>query len=291
MLASETRSFQLWSSSDCSAVPSTVQAYSLNITSIPVGPLYFLAAWGTGGSMPLTSTLNAPQGGVVANAAIVPAGTNGAISLFVTNETDIVVDVTGYYIATTGITGATGPAGPAGSAGPAGTPGTPGAPGLIGPQGPQGPQGVQGLTGPAGSGVTGFETIYNVSSQTVANEADITFDSHSFGSGITFTNGTSAITVNTGGLYLVTFGLTATPFNQFAIFINGALGAPYAIFGAGAGGTQPNGGTVIFNLSAGDVITIRNHTSGFAISLLATVGGTATNVNAFVTILKMADLN
>jgi hypothetical protein len=35
----------------------------------------------------------------VANAAIVPAGTNGAISVFATDATDLVIDVNGYFAA------------------------------------------------------------------------------------------------------------------------------------------------------------------------------------------------
>jgi len=33
----------------------------------------------------------------VANAAIVPAGTNGAISIFVTNPTHVILDINGYF--------------------------------------------------------------------------------------------------------------------------------------------------------------------------------------------------
>src|SRR5262249_52309961 len=46
---------------------------------------------------PLVSTLNAFTGTVTANAAIVPAGTNGSINVFVTNTTDVVIDVNGYF--------------------------------------------------------------------------------------------------------------------------------------------------------------------------------------------------
>jgi hypothetical protein len=120
------------------------------------GALVFLGRLGTGGSTPLTSTLNAPQGGVVANAAIVPAGTNGAISLFVTNDTDIIVDVTGYYIAITGVTGATAPAGPVGLTGSAGSTGATGA------TGPAGPQGATGLAGVAFQGTWNNSASYGL---------------------------------------------------------------------------------------------------------------------------------
>jgi hypothetical protein len=33
----------------------------------------------------------------VANAAIIPAGTNGAINVFVTNPTQVILDIDGYF--------------------------------------------------------------------------------------------------------------------------------------------------------------------------------------------------
>ncbi len=153
MASGETRSFQLWNGANCTGIPSTAQAYSVNVTVVPPGPLYYLSTWATGSAQPLVSTLNAPFGGVVANAAMIPAGTNGAVSIYVTNTTDVIVDVTGYYLATTGITGATGPDGPAG---PQGAPGPTGATGPAGATGPTGPIGVTGPAGPAGAtGSTG----------------------------------------------------------------------------------------------------------------------------------------
>jgi hypothetical protein len=45
----------------------------------------------------VVSTLNAPTGAVTANAAIVPAGTGGAIDLFATDNTDMAIDINGYF--------------------------------------------------------------------------------------------------------------------------------------------------------------------------------------------------
>jgi hypothetical protein len=47
--------------------------------------------------MPGVSTLNAPTGTIVANAALVPAGISGAISVFVTDATNLVIDIDGYF--------------------------------------------------------------------------------------------------------------------------------------------------------------------------------------------------
>jgi sugar lactone lactonase YvrE len=78
-------------------VPSTAQAYSLNYTVIPKEPLGFLTTFPTGQIQPGVSTLNAPTGSVTANAAIVPAGDNGDVSVFVTNDTELIIDINGYF--------------------------------------------------------------------------------------------------------------------------------------------------------------------------------------------------
>ena len=41
--------------------------------------------------------MNSLDGRVVANAAIVPAGTSGAVSVFVSDATDVLIDVSGYF--------------------------------------------------------------------------------------------------------------------------------------------------------------------------------------------------
>lgn len=98
MSAGETRNIPVPSSS-C-GIPATAQAYSLNFTVVPTGTLSYLSAWPTGQPRPLVSTLNSFEGAIVANAAIVPAGTNGAISVFVTDRTDVIIDINGYFDST-----------------------------------------------------------------------------------------------------------------------------------------------------------------------------------------------
>lgn len=82
--------------SNCS-IPATAKAYSLNVTVVPAGPLSYLTIWPTGQAQPLVSTLNSFEGKIVANAAIVPAGTNGSVSVYVTDRTDVIVDINGYF--------------------------------------------------------------------------------------------------------------------------------------------------------------------------------------------------
>ena len=78
-------------------VPSTARAYALNITVVPRGPLGYLTLWPAGQSQPFVSTLNSFDGRVVANAALVPGGSNAAVSVFVSNPADVIIDINGYF--------------------------------------------------------------------------------------------------------------------------------------------------------------------------------------------------
>jgi hypothetical protein len=85
-------------------IPGSAAAYSLNVTVVPPGPLGYLTMWPAGQTMPVLSTLNSVDGRVKANAAIVPAGQNGAISIFASNTTHVVLDIDGYFAPATGST-------------------------------------------------------------------------------------------------------------------------------------------------------------------------------------------
>ena len=74
-------------------------AYSLNVTVVPPGPLGYLTIWPTGEGQPTVSTLNSLDGRIKANAAIVPAGTSGAVSVYANNTTNVVLDINGYFAA------------------------------------------------------------------------------------------------------------------------------------------------------------------------------------------------
>jgi hypothetical protein len=86
-------------SSSC-GIPASAIAYSLNVTAqLPAsGILGALAIWPAGQPQPNVSTMNSyTPGGVVANAAIVPAGANGAISIWVSDTADVLFDINGYF--------------------------------------------------------------------------------------------------------------------------------------------------------------------------------------------------
>ena len=95
LAAGGTRSFTVPQSA-C-GIPSTAQAYSLNMTAVPPGPLEYLTVWPAGQTQPNVSTLNALQGQIAANAAIVPAGTNGAVNVYVSNASNVILDINGYF--------------------------------------------------------------------------------------------------------------------------------------------------------------------------------------------------
>ena len=89
------RSFPVQASS-CN-IPAAARAYSLNFTVVPHGPLGYITVWPAGQKQPLISTLNASTGAVTANAAIVSTGAAGQISIYASNDTDLVIDINGYF--------------------------------------------------------------------------------------------------------------------------------------------------------------------------------------------------
>jgi hypothetical protein len=96
LLANATRSFTI--AGQC-GIPSTAAAVSLNFAALNVGAPGDLRVFPAGGEIPLVSTLNyngnTPN---IANAAVVPLGTAGAITVQAdATSIDLVIDVNGYY--------------------------------------------------------------------------------------------------------------------------------------------------------------------------------------------------
>ena len=79
------------------SIPATAAAYSLNVTAVPASTLGYLSIWPTGEPLPLVSTLNSPDGRIKANAAIVPGGYQDAVSVYVTNTSQVIIDIDGYF--------------------------------------------------------------------------------------------------------------------------------------------------------------------------------------------------
>lgn len=78
-------------------VPSTAQVFSLNATAIPRTTLGYLQVWPSGQAQPEVSTLNATTGAITANALFAPAGTDGMVDVFANGDTDLVLDINGYF--------------------------------------------------------------------------------------------------------------------------------------------------------------------------------------------------
>ncbi len=86
----------------CGVIPSTAQAYSFNLTMVPAagGAVDYVSLWPAGSAQPFVSTLDDPQGLIVSNAAIVPAGSpSGGISVYNAgpSATDVILDMDGYF--------------------------------------------------------------------------------------------------------------------------------------------------------------------------------------------------
>jgi hypothetical protein len=127
-----------------------------------------------------------------------------------------------------------------------------------------------------------------LSDQVVPLETAVTFtDNGIITAGFTHGLGSADISVVNQGIYKVTFSVSGTQPNQFALFINGVAVAG-SIYGSGAG-TQQNTGQAILSLQAHDVLTLVNHTSAAAVTLAAAtpIGGTAPAVNASILIQQL----
>jgi hypothetical protein len=123
--------------------------------------------------------------------------------------------------------------------------------------------------------------------QTVAIEADVTFNKNGvLTAGITHALDAAGIVLVNAGDYKVTFSVSGTGVSQMALFVNGTTLVPGTIYGSGAG-TQQNTGLAIVTLAAGDVLTLRSHSSSAAVGLASVIGGTQANANASVAIEKL----
>jgi len=127
-----------------------------------------------------------------------------------------------------------------------------------------------------------------LSAQVVPLETAVNFSDNGVRTaGITHALGSSTIVIVTAGDYKVTFSVSGTEPNQFALFLNGVMVAG-TDYGSGAG-TQQNNGQAILSIGANDLLTLVNHTSAAAVSLAATppIGGTVAAVNASVLLQKL----
>ena len=78
------------------APSSQARAYVLNATVVPQGPLGYLTLWPDGQQRPLASTLNAIDGMITSNMAIVLTN-NGKIDAFASGLTQLILDISSYF--------------------------------------------------------------------------------------------------------------------------------------------------------------------------------------------------
>jgi hypothetical protein len=76
--------------------PFAAQAYVVNATVVPAGALNYLTLWPNGEAQPNVSTLNAGDGAITSNMAIVPNG-NGSIDAYSSNPTNLILDLSSYF--------------------------------------------------------------------------------------------------------------------------------------------------------------------------------------------------
>jgi hypothetical protein len=83
----------------CAGIPNQADAYSLNLTVTNTEGPGFIKAHPQGSAAPVVSSVNYTGAGqTVANAAIVPSGTSGGITVVAgVSGTDLIIDINGYY--------------------------------------------------------------------------------------------------------------------------------------------------------------------------------------------------
>jgi hypothetical protein len=78
------------------APPSAAQAYVFNATVVPVGGLGYLTLWPATEQQPKVSTLNAIDGAITSNMAIVP-NINGKTDAYASGITQLILDISSYF--------------------------------------------------------------------------------------------------------------------------------------------------------------------------------------------------
>ena len=80
-------------------IPAGAAAYSMNFTAMNPADNGYLTAYPTGTTRPTTATLSyLLNGPAFDNAAIVPAGTGGAIDVYVAASLHLIIDINGYFV-------------------------------------------------------------------------------------------------------------------------------------------------------------------------------------------------
>ena len=131
-------------------------------------------------------------------------------------------------------------------------------------------------------------TPQSVAAYTTLGTGEVIFDHQGPANGVVWVSGTD-ITVTNAGTYEVTFQVSGSEPNQFAIFVND-VPQQSTVGGSGAG-TQQNSITSILTIPAGGVINLVNYVTAGAVTLASTVGGTQPNVTASVALRSVGSVS
>jgi hypothetical protein len=139
------------------------------------------------------------------------------------------------------------------------------------------------------SGFTTHGTIWNVSSQTVAVESDVVWTNTTNLSNVTWNiSSPTNVVINEDGVYKIFFYANVMTAAQVAVTVNN-VPVVYTIQGTNKGASYLSI-RVLQELRAGDVITIRNHTSATPVTFASNAGGFNSAVSTILTIFKIAPL-
>jgi peptidoglycan hydrolase-like protein with peptidoglycan-binding domain len=83
------------------AIPAGASAVALNITAVTPSLPGFVTVWPCDVARPDASNLNFVTGGAVANSVIAPVGASGKVCFYSNQETDFLVDITGWFSGST----------------------------------------------------------------------------------------------------------------------------------------------------------------------------------------------
>ena len=135
--------------------------------------------------------------------------------------------------------------------------------------------------------LNGFNTtgsFYNYDTQVITPENPFVFNNSCNVNNLTFVNNTSNIIINEDGVYKIFLLVATTSSAQVAFFVND-IAIPETVNGTNKGAGQLTIRKLI-SLKKGDVISVRNHTSGNSITINPNSGGHLNSINLILTIYK-----
>lgn len=78
-------------------IPSNATAVAMNVTAVLPSQAGFFTVWPCGSAMPTTSNVNFTTGSVVANGVVASLGAGGAVCIYSDQQSDVLVDVLGWF--------------------------------------------------------------------------------------------------------------------------------------------------------------------------------------------------